>query len=166
MRKRKLSVKALITAAIFIGAAFSVLPGCFGSSRSSKTLTDFFGESTVVAARFYVQYDDGYNTEELAQDQLQALVDKLDSMSLKTHSFHTDYFWGGRQGIELKLEDGNYITYDGTRLELRSGSRVEGYVDSKYNLRSKFIEVTDCEFWDEMKAFFPSIEDSNLFASW
>ena len=72
-------------------------------------------------------------------------------MQLKTKAFHTDYFWGGQFGIELSLEDGTYLTYDGTKLEHRRRSRESGDRD---NIESVFAEVTNMKFWEEMDDFF------------
>ncbi len=155
---RKLLTVILVIVSLLILATQA---GCFGDE--SSTLTTYFGDSTVVAARYYVSWDrENYESEELPADRIDDLVEKLDSMKLKKHGFHTDYFWGGVYGIELELEDGNYITYDGTKLELRSASRVQDNNNSENNLRSTFFEVTDCNYWNEMKAFFPSIDDERM----
>ncbi len=126
------------------------LSGCFGG-RTRKNLLNYFGESKVQSARIYIISQKDGQFEELKASRVPELVKKLESMQLKTKAFHTDYFWGGQFGIELTLEDGTYLTYDGTKLEHRRHSRESGDRD---NIESVFAEVTNMNFWDEMDAFF------------
>lgn len=57
----------------------------------------------------------------------------------------------------MALEDGTYLTYDGTMLEL-----VDRPIDDPESddIKHKFVYVTNCEFWDVMKDYFPSIEEN------
>lgn len=128
------------------------LSGCFGG-RTRKNLLNYFGECKVQSARIYIISQKDGQFEELKASRVPELVKKLESMQLKTKAFHTDYFWGGQFGIELTLEDGTYLTYDGTKLEHRRRSRESGDRD---NIESVFAEVTNMNFWDEMDAFFLS----------
>ncbi len=124
-----------------------------------KTLTTYFDDEKIIAARYYTRTEDQdrYQIDELPVGQLSALTKKLNSMELVYRSFHTDYFWGGQYGIELERLDGRYLTYDGTRLELRSVSVREGF-RSDDTLKGAFLEVSNCDFWEEMKPFFPSLQ--------
>ena len=130
--------------------------GCMmlSSHKESKKLLTYYSDSPVIAARYYSKGGSGYNISELPADKLEALVQTLDSMELKYHFFHTDYFWGGQFGIELELEDGTFLTYDATELELRRSSIREEAEYKEYHIRSDFLEVTNCDFWEEMKKFF------------
>jgi hypothetical protein len=130
---------------------------CCGCTMSvSKPLTAYYGEGTVVAARYYSGGMDGYLTEELPAEQLAALTETLDAMELRYHFFHTDYYWGDRFGIELERADGTFLTYDGTELGLRDASMANGGAASEHELKGEFVEVTNGSFWEAMAPFFPS----------
>ena len=124
----------------------------------------------MISARFYDrdrETEDGsqFFFEELDASKTQDLVDKLDSMELTYHSFHTDYFWGDHFGIELALEDGTYLTYDGTLLE-HSKVTIDTPYDSSNRIKNRFLEVTNCDFWQEMYEFFPSIDLKGVRTGW
>ena len=138
---------AVIVVLMLIAFTFT---GCFGG-RTRKNLLNYFGESKVQSARIYIISQKDGQFEELKASRVPELVKKLESMQLKTKAFHTDYFWGGQFGIELSLEDGTYLTYDGTKLEHRRRSRESGDRD---NIESVFAEVTNMKFWEEMDDFF------------
>ena len=138
---------AVIVVLMLIAFTFT---GCFGG-RTRKNLLNYFGESKVQSARIYIISQKDGQFEELKASRVPELVKKLESMQLKTKAFHTDYFWGGQFGIELSLEDGTYLTYDGTKLEHRRRSRESGDRD---NIESVFAEVTNMNFWEEMDGFF------------
>ncbi len=138
---------AVIVVLMLIAFTFT---GCFGG-RTRKNLLNYFGESKVQSARLYVISQKDGQFEELKSSRVPELVEKLESMQLKTKAFHTDYYWGGQFGIELSLEDGTYLTYDGTKLEHRRRSRESGDRD---NIESVFAEVTNMKFWEEMDDFF------------
>ena len=138
---------AVIVVLMLIAFTFT---GCFGG-RTRKNLLNYFGESKVQSARIYIISQKDGQFEELKASRVPELVKKLESMQLKTKAFHTDYFWGGQFGIELTLEDGTYLTYDGTKLEHRRRSRESGDRD---NIESVFAEVTNMKFWEEMDDFF------------
>ena len=138
---------AVIVVLMLIAFTFT---GCFGG-RTRKNLLNYFGESKVRSARIYIISQKDGQFEELKASRVPELVKKLESMQLKTKAFHTDYFWGGQFGIELTLEDGTYLTYDGTKLEHRRRSRESGDRD---NIESVFAEVTNMNFWEEMDGFF------------
>ena len=138
---------AVIVVLMLIAFTFT---GCFGG-RTRKNLLNYFGESKVQSARLYLISQKDGQFEELKSSRVPELVEKLESMQLKTKAFHTDYFWGGQFGIELTLEDGTYLTYDGTKLEHRRRSRESGDRD---NIESVFAEVTNMKFWEEMDDFF------------
>lgn len=148
---------ASIFLAVVLVFSFS---GCmFAERETKKRITTYFGESQVTAARYYTNYGDEFKTEELDASRVATLVEKMDSMTLKVKRFHTDYFWGGRYGIELDLADGTYITYDGTKLEHRSVRRPE---DSGKSKDSTFATVTNMKFWEEMEEFFPSVKENPM----
>lgn len=138
---------AVIVVLMLIAFTFT---GCFGG-RTRKNLLNYFGESKVQSARLYLISQKDGQFEELKSSRVPELVEKLESMQLKTKAFHTDYYWGGQFGIELSLEDGTYLTYDGTKLEHRRRSRESG---DQEKIESVFAEVTNMNFWDEMDAFF------------
>ena len=161
-------LSGILAASLFLlcgcGLCFGVMNAA-GSSTSKKTLTTYYGNSKVIAARYF-QSGGGeeMTSEELPAEKLDKLVETLDSMKLKGHLFHTDYYWGGQFGIELDLEDGTYLTYDGTMLEHRSTSILTDKGSGK-PITSNFLEVTNCEFWEEMKPFFSTINE-NMISSW
>lgn len=152
--KRALAGGAVLKMIVFVLAASCSLAGCgiFTQSGGDRTLLNYFGDSKVTGARYYFRGEDGeYLTEELPADRLDELIDTIGSMDFRTYTFHTDYFWGGRFGIEFDLEDGKFLTYDGTRLSLRSASRASG---EGSDIRSTFAEVKDLNFMEEMGRFF------------
>ena len=159
MKKR---IRTLI-AALLIFAVCASLCGCLGSYESTKKLTSYYTQSPVKAARFYQQYYEDeqyvYRADELDPSQLPALTEKLDSMALTHHGFHTDYYWGGRFGLELEFEDGTFMTYDGTKAEYRSKSMLDGGDDSANRLSSDFLEVTNMSFSEELGKFFEAAKD-------
>ena len=57
------------------------------------------------------------------------------------------------------LEDGTYLTYDGTKLEHRNRARESGVKD---NIESVFAEVTNMNFWEEMADFFPMVKNNPM----
>ena len=146
---------AVIVVLMLIAFTFT---GCFGG-RTRKNLLNYFGESKVQSARIYIISQKDGQFEELKASRVPELVKKLESMQLKTKAFHTDYFWGGQFGIELSLEDGTYLTYDGTKLEHRRRSRESGDRD---NIESVFAEVTNMKFWEEMAEFFPAVKENPM----
>lgn len=141
------------------------LSGCFlfEPQKSTKTLTTLFSDSPVVEVRYYTDYsnesrdedDVAYRFEELDEDEIDEFVENLNSMEIKTLGFK-NYWWGGHFGIEMTLEDGTYLTYDGTKLTLRKTPADAPY-NSDDELKDKFVEVVDRDFWEEMKEYFPSI---------
>ncbi|MBQ9911175.1 MAG: hypothetical protein IJM50_06730 [Lachnospiraceae bacterium] len=156
---KKAEVLKIFVPAAVLGLAAIVLcilmSGCFLYGPTSKKLTTYYSQSKVVSARFFTGARNGdTETEELEGPKVQELVEKLDSMALKTKAAHTDYFWAGQYGIELSYEDGTFLVYDGTKLFYRKVSVTEGF-RSEDHLKSEFMEVTNMSFWEEMKSFFP-----------
>lgn len=144
-----------ITALLASVLAVLCLAGCFGSRE--KPLTDYFHGGEVLSARYYCRdTDGGYYTEELDPAQIPAMLDRMGSMDVQRYSFHTDYFWGGRFGIELEMEDGTFICYDGTRL-IRQSVPMTSQADEVRYYDRVFLEVTNCDFWEAMRDFFPGI---------
>ena len=146
---------AVIVVLMLIAFTFT---GCFGG-RTRKNLLNYFGESKVQSARIYIISQKDGQFEELKSSRVPELVEKLESMQLKTKAFHTDYFWGGQFGIELTLEDGTYLTYDGTKLEHRRDARP---TNNGSNIESVFAEVTNMKFWEEMAEFFPAVKENPM----
>ena len=166
-------MKRIIAVIMFAALSLLLFSGCTGlfeGTETNKKIPTYYTKSPVVAARYYWKaFDEENQTDyiaasELPADKLEALVAALNGMELKHHSFHTDYFWGGRYGIELEYEDGTFMTYDGTKAEYR-GVSVKDSMDSEARSSSDFLEVTNLEFWTEMKNFFPEIVPEDM-ASW
>lgn len=158
---RKVSVCMLVICALLVFCGNSA---CLEGVPESKKLTEYFTQSPVVSALFYYTDSTGELVfEELDAARLSELTSKLDSMSLKKHAFHTDYFWGGQFGIELAYEDGGFMTYDGTHAEYRSVS-LKDDPEASYD-SAAFLQMTDCEFWDVMEGFFTSVEGAGVHSS-
>ena len=149
-----------LTAILLIAVFAATQIGCFFDGPTKKKLPAFFTESPVVSARYYNEGE----FVELEQEKLAALIDKLNEMELSTHSFHTDYYWGGRLGIELSYEDGTFMTYDGTKAIYRTASMKDDRSNDA-KIRNDFIEVTNLEFWNEMSEFFPIVPE-NMPSGW
>ncbi len=120
--------------------------------ETDKKLTTFYSDSEVIAVRYYCIDQDGYRFEELDEERLDEFISDLDSMEIKTggmvnmiHSY----------GIEMELDDGTYLDYDGKRLYL-----ISGPIDSENleHIENEAVQVTDQDFWEVMKDYFPSIE--------
>lgn len=152
-------------AALVFAASLCGCTSLYEGKATSKKLTEYFTKSPVKAARFYqYNYVDGENVlaaEELPAELLSGLTQKLDEMELLRHSFHADYFWGGRYGIELEFEDGTFMTYDGTKAEHHSASVAEGNAEK---LSSGFLEVANMDFWEAMAEFFKTVEPGSLYS--
>ena len=142
-----------------------LLTGCFGG-RERQDLLSVYKMGTPVSARFYTSFaEEGKQVEELDSSRLPELTERLQSMHYKTHGFHTDYYWSGKFGVELTLDDGSFWFYDGTSLQLRSASILESN-GNETRQSSTFVEVTDCDFWAVMQEFFPSIDRNMIMGSW
>ena len=156
MRKTVLILLALVFCLALIG--------CTGRERTD--MVSHFGEKQAESALYYQRGGDGMISEPLDEAKLGALVEAINKLPYRTHIGHTDYYWGGRFGIEIKFTDGTYWCYDGTKLCLRSVSMTED-ADSQYDLRSEFIEVTDGSFWLLMhNDFFESIVPEDMPVGW
>lgn len=163
--RRLLSVLLIPVMAVVLGGCF-----LFEPTPTDEKLTTYLTDSPVISARFYDrdrENEDGseFFFEDLEEGRLQELVEKLDSMELTHHSYHTDYFWGDHFGIELALEDGTYLTYDGTQLE-HSKVTIDTPYDASNRIKSRFLEVTNCDFWEEMCEFFPEIDLKGVRTGW
>ncbi len=160
-------MKKLVTSILLLVLVCLSVTGCFGlfsPSRTDKRLTTYFSDSHVVSVRFFMLNTDlGYDTEELPDSEVSRLAEKLDSMELTVHYYHTDYYWQNDFGIELGLEDGSYLVYDGTKLRHRTVSVTEN-TGTECDTEGKFLEVIGCNFWEEMRQFFPSIETQRVWA--
>ena len=142
-----------------------LLSGCFGS-REKQDLLGLWKMGTPVSARFYTSFaEKDKQVEELDASRLSELTERLEGMHYKTHGFHTDYYWGGKFGVELTLDDGTFWFYDGTSLQLRSVSILESYENAD-QLHKSFVEVTDCDFWVVMQEFFSSIDRNMILGGW
>lgn len=159
MKILKTAKKLLV---LLLAAVMALSLGCtFEGRKTNKKLPALYTSSPVVSARFYTsEGGSGRVFYELDENLLEAFVNTLNGMELKTHSFHTDYFWAGRYGVELSYEDGTFMTYDGTCAVHRSASMSE---DDSYDakLMRGFIEVSNCDFWEEMLPFFPQVGEGS-----
>ena len=147
--------------ALIIGLFVGLVISAFTMHKTDKKIPTFYSDSEIVSVRYYYMGADGYRVEDLDEDRLDDFVDDLDSMEIQTGGM-LNYYWGGRFGIEMELEDGTYMTYDGTKLELLGRSRLDDDFSSDDVLRGKSrnVYVMNYEFWDVMKDYFPSIEEN------
>ena len=129
---------------------------------TDKKLPTFYTDGEIVAVRYYYHEDGDYRVEELDEDRIDELVDDLNSMELETGTIFMDYYWGGQFGIEMEYEDGTYVTYDGTRLEVLTRSRLNEDFTSADVLTGKsyYVNVVNEDFWEAMEDYFPSIEEN------
>ena len=144
------------------------LCGClFSSHISNRKLTTYFDEDAqVISARVFAYGSDGMFIKEASEDQLEELVEEIDSTPLISHFGHTDYFYKGQYGIELGLADGNYLLYDCTGLHL-----LEIPFDEQENFRyesikTEYLEDANKDFWDRIEKYFPGMEDCNFSYGW
>ncbi len=159
------SIYAVILLLIFLlGAALLSL---FIMHETDRKIPTFYSDSEIVAVRYYYRESDGYRVEELDEDQLDEFIDDLNSMELETGGA-MDYYWGGSYGIEMELDDGMFMTYDGARLETLERSRLDEdfSYDDVVQGESDYVYVLNYDFWEVMNDYFPSIEENgdNLFA--
>ena len=151
---------ALLLCVLILLAA---LAGCTGAEKTG--IVGHFGEKQAESALYYTRGSEGMESFPLEAERLGELVDSLNSLAYRTHLGHTDYYWGGRFGIEIKFTDGTYWCYDGTKLKLRSVSMTEND-SSEYDLRSDFAEVIDGSFWTLMGSYFENIEPLDMPKGW
>ena len=147
---------------VIIGIVVLIIVGLIGilSERpTDKTIPTFYSDSDIVSVRYYFHEADGYRFEELDEDKLDEFIDILDDMELTTGGA-MDYYWGGSYGIEMELEDGTYLTYDGTRLTLNSVPIGDEYPHYEDRLESEYVHVVNYDFWEEVDDYFPSIEEN------
>lgn len=125
-----------------------------------KKLPELFTDSPIVSVRYYHKDPEGIRFEDLDENRLDEFIDDLYSMEIEAGGM-LDY-QGSSFGIEMELEDGNYLTYDGTYLALRSSKIIDEQPTAENEIEgnSNFIYVLNCEFWDVMKGYFPSIEEN------
>lgn len=142
-------IAALIGSAIF---------AIFSRHETDKTISTFYTKSDIVAVRYYYYNSDGYRFEELDEDLLDDFIDDLDSMEIE-YGGAMDYYWGGKYGIEMELKDGKYLLYDGTNLTY-SESGIDDEFPYNDKIKDEFVYVTDCDFWEVMEEYFPSIEEN------
>lgn len=159
---------ALIILTVMLAFALS---GCFlfAPSKSRKKLTTYFDENAeVVAARVFSSpksADEDYYIQEVAPEDLDALVEEIDSTTLVSHFGHADYFYKGSYGIELTLSDGTYLIYDCTRLD--HTSKPFDPEERSFDADEKeYLEDADKNFWDRIEKFFPGMEDHNFSYGW
>ena len=148
------------------------LSGCFllAPSKTRKKLTTYFDENAkVVSARVFSEAnkdeEGDYYIQEVSPDQLDDLIEEIDSTPLKTHIGHADYFYKGRYGIELTLSDGNYLIYDCTSLEL-SDVPFDEKENRFDNIKNDYLEDSNKDFWDRIEKYFPGMEDHNFSYGW
>ena len=60
----------------------------------------------------------------------------------------------------MELEDGTYLTYDGTCLRLLSVPIGDEYPNREDRLESEFVYVVNYDFWEAVGDYFPSIEEN------
>ena len=159
-----LTLTVVLIGAVIGGLFFSVLAG----HKTDKTIPTYYSDSEIVAVRYYHRDSEGgYRIEELDEDRLDEFVDDLNSMEIHTGGM-MDYYWGGSFGVEMELEDGTYLTYDGTRLELYRRSRLDDdfSYDDRIRNKSEYIQVLNYDFWEVAEEYFPSIEENgdNVFS--
>ena len=116
-------------------------------------------DSKIVAVRYFHREGDGLRFEELGEDKLEDFVASLNSLELETGGI-VDYTGTG-YGIEMELADGTYLIYDGTCLSWHSNKLVDKVptIEDLIDKKDDFVYVMNCEFWDVMKEYFPSIEE-------
>jgi len=156
----------IVLIVVLLGAALLSL---FTKHETDKRIPTFYTDSEIVAVRYYYGDSiDGYRVEELDEDRIDEFVDDLNSMDLVVGGA-MDYYWDGHFGIEMELDNGTFMTYDGTRLETLRVSRVDEdfTVDDELKSKSDFVFVTNYDFWEVMNDYFPSIEEygDNVHAS-
>lgn len=173
---RKRSGTALVSTALTILTALILamsLTSCLGSS-TDKTLVGYMSDSRIVSARYYTRNteEDGpvYLTEELDPARLDEFTEVIDSFALNTYFAHTDYFWAGSYGIEFRLEDGTYLSYDGTKLihtKIPSTDYYESTRDDRLanKIRERFVGISNADFWEEMGKFFDLRNDEKNLSS-
>lgn len=168
-------MKRLIVALLITVLAAGIC-GCFllEPSSTSKKLTTYYDDlPSAAGARFYIrdrenndadEDEEGgtkYLIEELPQDQIEELCEAMDEIELIWHMGHTDYFYSDWYCIELELEDGTYLTYDGTCLELNKKAFDDEAKNEKDNvIHRSYLEDANKEFWDKMEQFFPAVAEN------
>ena len=132
---------------------------CACTSAEITGIVEHFGKKEPVSALYYWKGQDGMEYVELDESGLSRLIEGLNKLPYVTKGWHTDYYWGGRFGLEIKFSDGTYWDYDGTCLMHRSESMTVN-ADTEANLSRIFAEITEGDFWMLMDEAFPDIDMS------
>ena len=145
--------------AIIVAAVGGMFMWALSPHKTDKRLMNYYSDSEIVAVRYFSHDAEGYTFEELDEDRLDEFIDDLNSMELEAGGV-MGYYGGSSCGIEMELEDGTYLTYDGSHLVLR-GSRIDDDITSDDgNSDIEAVYVINCDFWEVMEEYFPSAEEN------
>lgn len=145
---------AIVAIVALFGFAFmKVLTGY----KTDKTITTFYSDSEVVAARYYYHDADGIHVEELDEGRLDAYVADIDSMEIVVGGIANPVISGGT-GIEMELEDGTYLTYNGDTLTLASRSRADDSYTYDDIIEDDNIADVNDDFWDIAADYFGIVD--------
>ena len=159
---RKSCVNRILSIMLLTAFVLSV-GGCEQARHTpEESLYAIYSDSEIVSVRYFYKDENGYRFEDLEEDCLDEFIEELDSMELEAGGIMQSYYWWrGNFGIEMAMEDGTYQMYDGSWLELRSSELVDVYSkDDVINLKGNYVYVLNCDFWEVMKGYFPSIEEN------
>ena len=119
-----------------------------------KKLTNYYYDSQIVSAQYFHREDGSLVYEDIPNDQLEDLVDAMDSLTIvQTSGFHTDYFYGMQRGVQCTLADGTYFTFDGEQLKYYKA-------DGNYSSRFLYFDRPFEEVLDEFLASHGWVEES------
>lgn len=147
------------TVLLLLAAIMAAVSVCACTSGEKTAIVEHFGKNEPVSAIYYWKTQDGMEFEELEEGRLEQLVEALNKLPYVTKGWHTDYYWGGSFGLEIKFADGTYWDYDGTCLMHRSESMTVNS-DTESQISKTFAEITDGSFWDLVDEAFPNVDMS------
>lgn len=126
-------------------------------AAAQKTMTTYYEEGEIVSARYFYKEDGERVWVDIPEDQVDDLVDELDTLTIRHVGGMKDYFYGWVNGIELTYESGNYIQFDGEQIRyFHAGSSERDYQIYMY-----FEEGYE-PFWDILSEY---TEDGRVFHS-
>lgn len=177
MRKKGLAGKGFGIAGIVLSGVFLlilaaissfiylIIAGLTSQKPDGKLPNYHDSADKLVSVQYYYREPSGYRFEKLDKDRLDEFADDLESMELENGGIMYDY-WRGDFGIEMEFESGTYLSYDGSAVEVLQKSRSDKDFSETDAKQDDHVYVTNYDFWEVMKGYFPSIEKNgdNVFS--
>ena len=144
-------IYALIAALIAAGVYMFV--SALSPHKTDKSLRTLYTDSEIVSVTCYHCVHGDYTIEVLDEDRLDEFVTDLDSIEIQTGGFANPHSEGSYI-IEMELEDGTYLEYNGLTLEYLRRSRMDDDFAPQDVIESETVRAVDGDFWDFADDYF------------